>query len=263
MSGAARSLRLVAHGNRLLTALPPDEQSRLDDLLKLVRLRKNEVLLAPNERVRYAYFPIDGVISLLMVMADHTPVEVANIGNEGFASVESLLSTDQSPYEVTCQTEVQALRVDVAELRRLFAESLPVRELLLRYASVVFACTSRSLACRIEHTTEQRLARWLLMSRDRIVGDELPFTQDTLAQMLGVNRPTVSVAAEALKERGAIDYHRGLIVVANRAVLEAASCEDYAAYRLTYEELLGPIPPPGAGSAPQPAPSRSADQSER
>jgi CRP-like cAMP-binding protein len=238
------SAQHIARGNRLLSALPPEEQRRLGGHVRLVHLPKDSVLLAPNEPVRYAYFPIDGVISLLMVMADGTPVEVANIGNEGFASVESLLSTDQSPYEVTCQTAVAALRTDVADLRAAFGASEALRTLLLRYGAVVFACTSRSLACRVSHTTEQRLARWLLMSRDRIAGDELPFTQETLARMLGVNRPTASIAAEGLKERGAIVYHRGRIAVANRAVLEAASCEDYRAYRHSYEDLLGPFPPP-------------------
>jgi CRP-like cAMP-binding protein len=163
----------------------PEEQGRLDGHLRLVHLPKDKELLAPNEPVRYAYFPVDGLISLLMVLEDGTPVEVASIGNEGFASVESLLSTDRSGYEVTCQTAVEALRIDVADLRAAFQESDPVRNLLMRYAAVVFACTSRSLACKVSHTTEQRLARWLLMARDRIAGDELPFTQETLARMLG------------------------------------------------------------------------------
>jgi CRP-like cAMP-binding protein len=238
------TVQLVARGNRLLAALPPEEQSRLDGKFQLVQLRKGTLLLSPNETVKYAYFPLDGVISLLMILDDDMPVEIANIGNEGFASVESMLSTDRSPYEVTCQTAVEALRIDVDELRAVFRVSEPLRNLLLRYGAVVFACTSRSLACRVSHTTEQRLARWLLMGRDRIVGDELPLTHETLARMLGVNRPTVSIAAEALKERGAIDYQRGKVTITNRATLEVASCADYRAYRTAYEELLGPIPPP-------------------
>jgi CRP-like cAMP-binding protein len=242
---AQASAQLIARGNRLLAALPPEEQRRLDGRFRLVRMPKDRLLLSPNDAVQYAYFPVDGVISLLMVLEDGTPVEIANIGNEGFASVESMLSTDQSPYEVSCQTAVEALRIDVGHLRAAFRESEPVRNMLLRYGAVVFACTSRSLACRVNHPTEQRLARWLLLSRDRIVGDELPFTQETLARMLGVNRPTASLAAEALKGRGAIAYHRGTITITNRAALEAVSCADYRAYREAYEELLGPIPPPG------------------
>jgi CRP-like cAMP-binding protein len=242
LSSAAQ--RSVPWGNRLLAALPPQEHHLLAGHLRSVQLAKEKVLLAPGESVRWAYFPLDGVVSLLMVMGDGTPVEVANIGNEGFVSVESMLSSDQSPYEVTCQTPLKALRIGVGELRTAFRASEPLRDLLLRYGAVVFGCTSRSLACKVLHTKEQRLARWLLMARDRVAGDELPFTQEALARMLGVNRPTASVAAEALKERGAIDYHRGRIRVVNRGALEAASCEDYLAYREAYEHLLGPMPPP-------------------
>ena len=123
-------------------------------------------------------------------------------------------------------------------------QTIPVEPSLLRYGAVVFGCTGRSLACKLTHTKEQRLARWLLMTRDRIVGDDLPYTQEALARMLGVNRPTASIAAEALKERGAIDYHRGRIRIVNRGALESVSCEDYRAYREAYEQLLGPMPTP-------------------
>ena len=137
---------------------------------------------------------------------------------------------------------MEALRIDVEALRTAFRESEPLRELLLRYAAVVFSCTGRSLACKVNHRVEQRLARWLLMTRDRVRGNDLPMTQDTLARMLGVHRPTISEAAEALRERGLITYHRGRIKLTDRAGLEAASCEHYAEFRAVYEELLGPAP---------------------
>jgi CRP-like cAMP-binding protein len=181
-------------------------------------------------------------VALLMVMEDGTPVEVATIGAEGFVSVESILSTNVSPYEVSCQTVVEALRVDVDHLRVAFRESGPLRDRLLRYAAVVFGCTGRSLACKVTHPVEQRLARWLLMTRDRVRGDELPMTQDTLARMLGVHRPTISEAAEALRTREIIAYHRGRITITDLAGLEATSCEHYAQFRADYEKLLGPAP---------------------
>jgi CRP-like cAMP-binding protein len=228
--------------NRLLAALPPDEWDRVNLICRPVALANEQTLLAPRQEVRYAYFPTDGVVALLMVMADGTPVEVATVGSEGFVSCESILGTDQSPYEVTCQTPVEALRADVKDLRVLFADSEVLRDLLLRYAAVVFSCTGRSLACKVTHRVEQRLARWLLMTRDRVHDDELPMTHDTLARMLGVHRPTISTAAEALRDRGAITYRRGKIIVADRAGLLAASCEHYAEFRAVYEELLGPSP---------------------
>jgi CRP-like cAMP-binding protein len=231
-----------AAGNRLVGALPPDDRDRLLRHCRPVVLPSEQVLLAPREEVRYAYFPTDGVVSLLMVIEDGTPVEVVTVGTEGFVSVESILSTNQSPYEVLCQTPVQALRADVAGLREAFRESEALRDVLLRYAAVVFSCTGRSLACKVSHRVQQRLARWLLMTRDRVRDDELPMTHDTLARMLGVHRPTISNAAEELRERGLIAYRRGKIAIVDRAGLEAASCEHYGQFRAVYEELLGPAP---------------------
>ena len=234
--------RSTAGSNRLLAALPPQEREKILLHCRPVVLKNEQVLVAPGEEVRYSYFPTDGVVALLMVMEDGTPVEVATVGDEGFVSVESILSTNVSPYEVTCQTAVEALRVDIHHLRQVFRESGPLRDRLLRYAAVVFSCTGRSLACKVTHPVEQRLARWLLMTRDRIEGDELPMTQDTLARMLGVHRPTISEAAEALRAREIIAYHRGRIAILDRDGLQAASCEHYEQFRVVYEELLGPAP---------------------
>jgi CRP-like cAMP-binding protein len=242
--------------NRLLAALPPAELETLLLHCRPVTLPAERVLLAPREKVRYAYFPLDGVISLLMVMEDGTPVEVVSVGNEGFVSVESILSTDQSPFEVTCQTEVEALRAEVAGLRQAFRASGPLRDLLLRYAALVFSCTGRSLACKVNHAVEQRLARWLLMTRDRVHANELPLTQETLARMLGVHRPTISLAADSLRERGLITYHRGQIALTDRAGLEVVSCEHYEEFRRVYQELLGPIIEPDDGAATRSAATR-------
>ena len=229
--------------NRLLAALPDEERRRVLPHFQRVRLPSGQALLEPGERVRQVYFPADGVVSLLMVMEDGTSVEVCTVGNEGFVSVESILSSGESPYEVRCQTDVEALCADVEGLRAAFRQSEPLRDLLLRYASVVFSCTGRSLACRVTHRVEQRLARWLLMTRDRMTSDELPLTQELLAKMLGVHRPTVSEAADRLRERGLIDYRRGRITIVDRAGLEGAACADYRGFREDYERLLGPSPP--------------------
>ena len=244
-----RHVSSVARRNRLLAALPAEDAEELLLHLRHVILPNERVLLAPRETVQYAYFPIDGVVSLLISMEDATPVEVATVGSEGFVSVESILSTDHSPYEVICQTEVEALRADVADLRAAFRASEALRDVLLRYAAVVFSCTGRSVACKVTHPVEQRLARWLLMTRDRIRADELPLTHHTLARMLGVHRPTISEAAEALRGRGLIAYRRGKIAITDRAGLEEASCEHYAEFRQVYEQLLGPAPDPRSGEA--------------
>ncbi|SRR5579883_759743 len=226
--------------NRLLAAMLDEESQRLLPGLTRLALASRHVLIELRERMEYVYFPLDGVLSLMMVMEDGTVVEVGTVGNEGFVEVSSLLSIDQSPYEVLCQTDCIVLRLRVEDLRAAFRDSAPVRDLLLRYAGVVLGCTGRSAACKVVHTTEQRLALWLLMTRDRMDTDELPLTQELLASMLAVRRATVSVAAGALQARGLIRYNRGRITIIDRAGLEAAACEDYTAFRNEYERLLGP-----------------------
>lgn len=227
--------------NRLLRALPPDDLAPLRAILTPVRLPKGRVLVAPGAPVAHAYFPLDGVVALLMEMADGTSVEVATVGDEGFVCIDALLSAGESPYRAVCQTPVEALRAEIGPLRAMFAQNEGLRVLFLRYGAVVFSCTGRALACKSSHSTAQRLARWLLMTRDRLAGDAIPYTQEALAGMLGVQRQAVALAAEILKHVGAIDYRRGSIVVTDGGALEAAACEDYRVYRDAYENLLGPM----------------------
>jgi CRP-like cAMP-binding protein len=236
------SSRHQAAENRLLTMLPAEEYRRLASGLTRVEMARGQVLMELREHMEHAYFPLDGVLSLMMVMEGGTAVEVATVGREGFVSPASLLSIDLSPYEVLCQTDCTLLRLSVEELRAAFRDSAPLRDLLLRYAGVLLSCTGRSAACRVVHTTEQRLARWLLMTRDRMATDELPLTHELLARMLGVRRATVSVSAAALQGRGLIRYRRGQITITDRAGLETAACEDYATFQDEYERLLGPTP---------------------
>ena len=228
--------------NRLLGALPAEDLAWLGEHLTKVELPAGTRMLGPRDRVAHNYFPLDGVVSMLMVLEDGTPIEVATVGREGFVSIESLLSVDLSPYEILCQSDVTALRIDVEHLRRAFRERAAVRNLLLRYTGVVLGCTGRSVGCKAAHTVEQRLARWLLMTRDRLERDELPLTHDLLAHMLGVRRPRVSQAAEALRDAGLIAYHRGKVTIVDRAGLLDAACEDYAVFLEEYERLLAPAP---------------------
>ena len=226
--------------NRLLAALPAAALVGLRPHLEPVRLPAGRRLIEPGDRVREAYFPTAGALAVLMLMEDGTAVEVFTAGREGFVDVSCLLSVDASPYEVLCLTEVAAWRIAVPALRAAFRTSEPLRDLLLRYAGVALGCTGRSVGCRAAHTVEQRLARWLLMARDRVETAELPLTQELLAHMLGVRRATVTAAAHALRARGLIRYGRGRVAVVDRAGLEGAACEDYQTYVAEYERLLGP-----------------------
>jgi CRP-like cAMP-binding protein len=244
---ANRSQTPLTPGNRLLSTLPPDELARLQEHLEPVKLRKNQVLVVPGDEVRYGYFPVDGIISMLMILEDGTPVEVANIGNEGFADSASILSIATSPFEIMAQGPGHALRITIEALRQEFRGGGVLREQLLRFCGVVLTITGRSLACNVTHTPEQRLAKWLMLARDRTIGDDLPYTQESLARILGVRRPTVTEAAAALKNRGLIEYHRGHIRVIDRAGLQEAACADYQAFIDEYERLLGPAPAYGRG----------------
>ena len=226
--------------NRLLAALPVEEYQRLLPSLSRVQVVTGQVLIEPRDKMEYAYFPLDGELCLLMLIEDGTVIEVATVGNEGFVDVTALLSVDTSPYEVLCQADCRALRISVEALRAAFRDSVVLRDHLLRFAGVVLGCSGRSAACKVIHTPAQRLARWILMTQDRVAADEVLLTHDLLGRMLGVRRATVSVAAEALQERGLIRYQRGRITITDRAGLKAATCEDHAAFHNEYERLLAP-----------------------
>lgn len=144
--------------------------------------------------------------------------------------------------EILCQSDVTALRISVERLREAFRLHPAVRDLLLRYTGVVLGCTGRSVGCKAVHSVEQRLARWLLMTDDRLDTPELPLTHDLLGHMLAVRRASVSQAAEDLRDRGLISYHRGKVTITDRPGLEAAACEDYASFVQEYERLVGPGP---------------------
>lgn len=247
MTGLSRFPKTA--GNRLLAALPVEEFARLEKHLSRVELRKDQILIHPGDEVRFGYFPLDGIVSILMVLEDGTPVEVANVGNEGFADSSSVLSMARSPFEISCQGPGSALRIPISVLQDEFRASPGLRDLLLRFCGVLLTCTGRSLACKVTHSTEQRLAKWLLLARDRTVSDELPYTQESLGRMLGVRRATVSEHAEALQKRGLIDYHRGIIRVTDRTGLQEAACSDYLAIVQEYERLLGPAPDQGHRAA--------------
>lgn len=228
--------------NRLLVALPLADQQWLAGHMRPVDMSAGTHVLLPRDRVEHNYFPLDGVMSMLMVLEDGTSVEVSTVGSEGMVSIESVLSVDLSPYEVLCQSDVSALRIPVEKLRQAFREREAVRNLLMRYVGVMLGCTGRSVACKTVHTVEQRLARWLLMTHDRLATEDLPLTHERLSHMLGVRRPRVSQAAEALRELGLITYHRGKVTITDRAGMLRTTCEDYATFISEYERLLGPAP---------------------
>ena len=213
--------------NRLLAALPREEYERLRPHLSRVPLPKGKIVYEAGDSVRHSYFLTSGMLSLLSSARDGSTVEVALVGVEGMAGLPAVLRVERSPYRVMAQIRGEALRVASRRTREAFDDSPVLRDLLLRYAHSLLTQVSQSALCNRFHTVDERLCRWLLVTRDRAGSDSFELTQEFLSHMLGVPRTSVTTAAATLRRAGLIRYSRGRITVTDLAGLEAASCECY------------------------------------
>lgn len=221
----------LAFENRLLAALPAGEYRRLLPHLEPVRLPQNKILYSAGEAVRHAYFLRGGMVSLVSVTADGRAVEVGMIGNEGLVGVPVVLRTNTSPYQSIVQLPANAMRISGHVLRAEFDRGGRLHDLLLRYLHTLLYQISQSATCNRFHTMEERLCRWLLVSRDRAQTATLRLTQEFLSQMIGAPRTRVTLIAVRLQEAGLISYSRGQVVIRDRGGLEALSCECYGVVR--------------------------------
>src|SRR5688500_9597162 len=230
----------VGEENRILQRLPPDQYAALLPYLEPVELNNRQVLWQPDTTILSVYFPRTCVISLLTPLADEQPVEAATVGREGMAGIPVVLGVRVTNLQAITQVSGLAVRLDAERFTGHLRQADGVLfSLLLRYAQALHEQTAQSVACNRRHPIEERCARWLLMTQDRVGRDEFGLTQDFLAFMLGVRRASVTVAAGMLQQAGLIRYHRGRITVLDREGLEAASCECYKVVRRKYEQLLG------------------------
>lgn len=225
--------------NHLLASLPPDALRQLLPKLTPVELVIRQIISAPDQRIEAVYFPESGMFSLVAHLDDGMQAEVGIIGREGMLGVPLLSGVDTSFSESMVQMPGAGLRMAAGDFRRELETNVPFRTVLLRYNEALQAQVMQTAACNGRHGVEQRLARWLLMAHDRVNGDELPLTQDFMAMMLGVHRPSITVSAGILQRAGLIRYANGHVTVLNRASLEAASCECYDAVRRRFSALLG------------------------
>jgi CRP-like cAMP-binding protein len=225
--------------NRLLAALPADDFRRIQPLLKTVPIRLKQVLHKNGERLRVVYFPNGGVASITTVLLDGTTVEAATIGDEGMLGIEVFLSADAvAPGETLMQVpDTDAEMMSAEAFRQALADSGAFRDLIGRYTQVLIAQMMQSTACNALHQVQQRCARWLLMTHDRMHEQDFHLSHEFLAVMLGVQRPTVSVIAATLQEAGLIGYRHGHVTVRDRKGLEAAACECYAIVRAHFDRL--------------------------
>ena len=224
--------------NSLLDCLPRRERRRLLKHCEPVDLAFGDILCVVDQPVTHVYFPMVGFISLIATLQDHEPLEMGLIGNEGMLGATLALGINKAPMRAVVQGAGTALRMTAACLRDEMHESPGLITLLHRYLYVSIAQLAHSSACLRFHELSPRLARWLLMTHDRAHADEFHLTHEFLADMLGVRRSGVSVAAHALRRKKLIRYSRGTISVLNRSGLEAASCGCYEALLKDYTKVF-------------------------
>ena len=225
--------------NWLLGALNLEEHAALRPYLETVALAPGQRLGPPHEPIPYVYFPQSGVVSILKRMADGTQVEVGTVGAEGMSALAVFLGGDEMPTECVVQIGGLAKRIVAGDLQTLSQVGAPLHDILLCYTQYLFGQVAQSVACDRRHTLEQRCARWLLMTYDRVGAEAFTLTHEQLAGLLGVRRAGVSVTAEALRVAGAITYSRGTVRIVDRARLEATACECYRVVREDFDRLLG------------------------
>jgi CRP-like cAMP-binding protein len=213
--------------NRLLATLPKNEYKRLLPKLKIVSLVLGKVLYEPGDVIKYVYFPNNSIISLISQLSKTSWIEVGMVGNEGMAGLAVFMGVDSSSTRAVVQGSGTAMRMSSAAVRTEANRLGSLHRLLHRYSHSLLTQVSQSAACNLFHLVDARLARWLLMTNDRLGAAEFPLTQEFLSYMLGVRREGVSKAASALQAAKLIRYSRGMITVLNRRGLEAKSCQCY------------------------------------
>ena len=222
----------------MLASLPSDVYSALTPHLKIVELKFGDVLAEAGSEIRQVYFPYAGVISLVVELKVGSMIETAMVGHDGVVNAAPALDGKVSLNKGIVQLSGSAGVMEVDRLRRLADELKPFRSLLIRHEQVLFAQSQQSAACNASHTVEARMCRWLLHMRDFAGSDDLMLTQEFLAQMLGVTRPSVSIVASPLQQAGLIKYSRGRIQVLDVDGLKKEACECYDTVKAHYQRLF-------------------------
>jgi CRP-like cAMP-binding protein len=225
--------------NRLLAALPVEEYERLRPHLEQVSIALGEVIYESGGRLDYVYFPTTAIISLLYVMEDGSSAEMGLAGNDGVVGIAVFMGGNTMPSRAVVQSAGVAMKMKSQALRDEFERGGRLQKLLLRYTQALLTQISQTAVCNRLHSVEQQLCRWLLLSHDRVPTDELIMTQTLIADMLGVRREGVTIAAGRLQDLGAISYARGHIRILDREKLEAAVCECYRVVKDEFDRLLG------------------------
>lgn len=225
--------------NKILLSISDSEYNSLRSHLEYVHLPNHLVLHGSGEKLEFAYFLNRGLISLVVAMKDGKTAEAGVVGNEGFTGTPAIVGLSRGPLRAVVQITGDGFRIKVGALQTTLESTPHLRMMLNRYAAIRGMQVAQTAACNRLHEIKQRLARWLLMTQDRVDSGALPITHDFLATMLGTDRPSVSLAAGVLQKKRIIEYTRGAVKIVNRKKLEASACECYEVIR-QYDGELGP-----------------------
>jgi CRP-like cAMP-binding protein len=268
-------MQQLSEANRLLQRLPSEVYRRLHPGLACQAFALREVVYEHGQRIEHVYFPTSAVMSLVYITAAGATVEMGLVGNEGVVGLPLFLGSDTTPNRAVVQVAGGALGMKAGAIRAEFERGGPFQAALLSYTQALLTQVSQTAVCNRLHPIELRLARWLLMIRDRLPSDEVRMTHESLAHVLGVRREGVTLAAHHLQKAGLIRYHHGHITITDRRGLEAAACECYRVVKDEFDRLLlrpktpswrdePPLQPkPPVGGAPEVVLARTARQAER
>lgn len=224
--------------NQLLASLPEAEWQRWQPQMERVELKLGQVLYESGTTMHHVYFPTNAIVSLLYVMEDGASAEIAVVGHEGVVGISIFMGGGSTPSRAVVQSAGWGFRMRAAVIKEEFARSMPVLHLLLRYTQALITQMAQTAVCNRHHSLDQQLCRWLLLSMDRLKGNELIMTQELIANMLGVRREGVTEAALRLQKAGLISYARGHIQILDRPGLEQRTCECYGVVKQEYDRLL-------------------------
>jgi CRP-like cAMP-binding protein len=243
MPGPVRIDRAPNGTNTLLALLPNGERTRVEGSMSRVVIEPHAMLQRPGEDMREVYFPLRGMVSLMTPLEDGSAIETATIGNEGMVGIYAFLGGGGiANAQAMGQVPGEALRMNVDHFRaEVEGGGGKLRQVMFAYSQALFAQISQGVACNGSHSIQYRCARWLLEAHDRAGEDRFLLTQEFLADMLGVRRPSVTVAAKTLQEAGLIEYERGRVTIKDRSGLEEASCECYRVINDEYRRLMGQL----------------------
>jgi len=227
------------HPNHLLAGLPDAEMERLLPNLELVSLALGQVIYESGGQMSHVYFPTNSIISLLYLMENGATAEIGVTGYEGMVGIALFMGGQTTPNRAVVQSAGHAYKMSAKALQAEFVKGGMFQQMLLRYTQALITQISQTAVCNRLHSVEQQLCRWLLLSYDRLHSDKLVMTHTLIANMLGVRREGITIAAKHLQEKGIISYVRGTITLLDRPRLEAIVCECYRVVKNEYDRLLG------------------------